>query len=298
MWSSKSLGTSFQHAFFRWLVRLHLTAAARLLLYPVSFYYALRPDIRKRYRPYLRHRFGKQSFQRELFQTAVAYKNFADVLLDRIIAGYGGSIIVRQNEQTLTAIRMALAEGHGCLLVSAHFGSWQLGLMGLEEMERPMALLQFIDKQDIDKHYFETDGQKHEVHIINSRDGISAVIAVCAILRKNGIVCMMGDRMTPQDKEFISVDFLGDSIRLPAAPYILASLTGASIVHTFSIRKEGEILGLSGIITKVPQNIRRDRKTLRTLAKNFISQVEHLTEQYPFHFFNFYDMWEHNDEQS
>lgn len=292
MWSSKSLGSSLQHAFFRGLVRLHLSAAARLLLYPVSFYYALRPDIRKRYRPYLRHRFASSSFRQDLFRTAAAYKNFADVLLDRMIAGCGGSIAIRQNPDTLTALRTALAEGHGCLLVSAHFGSWQLGLMGLEVLGRPIALLQFVDREDVDRHYFESGGKKHEMSVINSRGGMASVIKVCGILRNNGIVCMMGDRMTPQDKEYVTADFLGAPIRLPAAPYILASLTGAPLVHTFSIRCKGEIHGLAGTLTRVPLNIRRDREGLRTLAQAFLAQVEELTEHYPFHFFNFYDMWE------
>ncbi|WP_418765229.1 hypothetical protein [Mailhella sp.] len=297
MWSSKSLGSSFQHAFFRWLVRLRLIPAARLLLYPVSFYYALRPDVRKRYRPYLRHRFGTASPARELRRTAVAYKHFADVLLDRMIVGCGGSVTVRQNEHTLSALRAALSEGRGCLLVSAHFGSWQLGLLGLETLGRPMALLQFVDKEDVDKHYFQVDGQRHDVRVINSRDGMAAVIAVCDTLRNNGIVCMMGDRMTPQDKEYVTVEFLGDAVRLPAAPYILASLTGAPIVHTFSVRENGAILGLPGTLTKVPNDVRRDRDALCALAQDFMAQVERLTERYPFHFFNFYDMWEHDDGQ-
>lgn len=58
MWTSKSLASRFKHDIFQTILRMRLTSVARLLLYPVSFYYALHPAIRKRYSAYLEHRFG------------------------------------------------------------------------------------------------------------------------------------------------------------------------------------------------------------------------------------------------
>ncbi|MCH5277102.1 MAG: lysophospholipid acyltransferase family protein [Desulfovibrionaceae bacterium] len=292
MWSSKSLGSSFQHTIFRILVRLRLLSLARVLLYPVSFYYVLRPSIRRRYQAYLHHRFGQFSFWLEIYRTAVAYKNFADVLLDRIIAGCGGHLIVCQNQKTLTLIKDILSEGHGCILISAHFGSWQTGLMGLEILERPIALLQWIDEGDVDRHYFQSDGKKRAISVIDARDGIPAVVNACNILRNNGIVCIMGDRMTSADEDYVEVEFLGGRIHVPAAPWILASLTRAPVVHAFSVRQRGQIQGLEACCIKMPPNIRRHKDTIREAAQAFISHVEKLTQLYPFHFFNFYDMWE------
>lgn len=298
MWSSKSLGSSFQHKIFRILVRLRLISLARLLLYPVSFYYALCPSIRRRYQSYLRHRFGQIPFLLELYYTAVAYKNFADVLLDRIIVGCCGHLIVYQNQKALTMLKEILSEGHGCILVSAHFGSWQVGLMGLEVLERPIALLQWIDQGDVDRHYFQSDGKKRNISVINTRDGISAVVNACNVLRGNGIVCIMGDRMTRHDEDSVEVDFLGGRVHVPTAPWILASLTGAPVIHAFSVRQGGQIQGLDAFCIKVPPDIRRHKDAIRAAAQTFISHVEKLTHLYPFHFFNFYDMWEADNDKT
>lgn len=298
MWSSKSLGSSFQHEIFRILVRLRLISVARLLLYPVSLYYALCPSIRRRYRSYLHHRFGSSSLCLELYRTAVAYKNFADVLLDRIIIGCGGHLHVCQCQKTLTMLKDILAEKHGCILVSAHFGSWQVGLVGLETLEYPITLLQWIDDGDVDKHYFQSDGKEHAISVINVREGISAVIKAYNVLRNNGIVCTMGDRMINSDKDYVTVNFLGGYIHLPSAPWILASLTGAPIIHAFSVRQDGQIQGLEALCTRVQPDIHKHKDKIKIVAQRFISYVEELTLRYPFHFFNFYDMWEAEDDKN
>ena len=297
MWTSKSLASRFKHEFFRTIVRMRLTAAARLLLYPVSFYYALNPAVRKRYSYYLEHRFASSGGLRGLLRTASAYKNFADILLDRMILGISGSLPVKQNECTMETLRGLLAEGKGCMLVSAHFGSWQLGTLGLEALGRPIFLVQWIDDGDVDRHYFQGSRHAHDIHVINARQGLSAVLEIHKALRENGIVCFMGDRLTPNDRDSVAVPFLGGSIRIPAAPYVLASAAGAPIVHTFSVRKDSVITGLAPVVTRVPPNIRRNREALEGAAKRFASRLEELTFQYPYHFFNFYDLWSSHDDQ-
>ncbi|MBQ4616134.1 MAG: lysophospholipid acyltransferase family protein [Mailhella sp.] len=297
MWTSKSLASRFKHEFFRTTVKMRLTAVARLLLYPVSFYYALNPAVRKRYSYYLEHRFGSSGGLAGLVRTARAYKNFADILLDRMILGISGTLPVKQDQSTLDTLRGILAEGNGCMLVSAHFGSWQLGTLGLEELGRPIHLVQWIDEGDVDRHYFQNSQHFHDIHIINAKEGFPAVVEIRKALKENGIVCFMGDRLTPNDRDSIAVPFLGGTIRIPSAPYVLASAAGAPIMHTFSVRKDSVITGLPPVVTRLAPNIRKDRAALEEAARRFASRLEELTLQYPFHFFNFYDVWSSQNDQ-
>lgn len=298
MWTSKSLASRFKHEIFLCILRMRLTVVARLLLYPVSFYYALHPAIRKRYSAYLTHRFGSAAGLPGLWRTARAYKNFADVLLDRAILRIRGNLSVRQDQRTLDALRDILSRGNGCLLVSAHFGSWQLGILGLESLGRPIHLVQWVDEGDVDRHYFQDSGQVHDVHIINARQGLSAVIEIRQALKANGIVCCMGDRLTPHDKETVTVPFLGGGIAIPAAPYVLASACGTPVMHAFSLRKDGVITGLPPVVTHVPAHIRRNRAELEKAARRFASHLEELTLRYPYHFFNFHDVWSSRHDQA
>lgn len=297
MWTSKSLASRFKHEFFRTIVKMRLTAVARLLLYPVSFYYALNPTVRKRYSYYLEHRFGSSGGLSGILRTAKAYKNFADILLDRMILGINGSLPVKQDQTTLDTLRDILAEGKGCMLVSAHFGSWQLGTLGLETLGRPIHLVQWIDEGDVDRHYFQGSRHAHEVYVINAKQGFSAVVEIHKALRENGIVCFMGDRLTPNDRDSVAVPFLGGNIRIPSAPYVLASAAGAPVMHTFSVRKDSVITGLPPVVTRLSASIRKDREALEGAARRFASRLEELTLQYPYHFFNFYDLWSEPDDQ-
>lgn len=297
MWTSKSLASRFKHDIFQTILRMRLTSIARLLLYPVSFYYALHPAIRKRYSAYLEHRFGASGGLTGLWRTARAYKNFADVLLDRAILRIRGNLPIRQDRNTLDALRSILSRGKGCLLVSAHFGSWQLGILGLESLGSPIHLVQWIDEEDVDRHYFQGSRQAHDVHVINARQGLSAVIAIRQALKDNSIVCFMGDRLTPNDRETVRVPFLGGDIALPTAPYVLASTCGAPVMHAFSIRKDGIITGLPPVVTHVPAHIRRNRAELEKAVRRFAGHLEELVLRYPYHFFNFHDLWSNSHDK-
>lgn len=297
MWTSKSLASRLKHEVFQTILRMRLTGVARLLLYPVSFYYALHPAIRKRYSYYLKHRFGAAGGLMGLWRTARAYKNFADVLLDRSLLRIRGRLPVRQDRHTLDVLRDILAEGRGCLLVSAHFGSWQAGILGLESLGRPIRLLQWVDEEDVDRHYFEGSGQTRDIDVINARQGLSAVLEVHRALKANSIVCCMGDRLSPNDREKVIVPFLGGGIVIPAAPYVLASACGVPVVHAFSIRKDGVITGLPPVVTHVPPHIRRNRAELEKAARRFAGHLEELTLRYPYHFFNFHDLWSNRHDK-
>ena len=296
-WSSKSLGSQFQHNIFRALVRCGMLPAARLLLGPVAFWYALRPSIRQRYSAYLKHRFGSISRAKAFYYTARAYKNFADVLLDRMVLGITGSLPIRQNSETLSQLRAVLAEQRGCILVSAHFGSWQAALYGLETLGQPMNIVQWQDAGDIDRHYF-SQGDEHRIRIINPREGLPAMVDIHNALKRNEIVCMMADRFASYEREYVEADFLGGKIKVPSAPWLIASITGAPVMHTFSLRQNGIITGLPPLLVRVPGGIRKDKAALEKLVRLYTEKLESLVMQYPCHFFNFYDMWSlANDER-
>ncbi|MDO5536604.1 MAG: lysophospholipid acyltransferase family protein, partial [Desulfovibrionaceae bacterium] len=222
------------------------------LLRPVSFYYALRPDIRRRCRPYLERRFGPAGFFTTLARTARLYANFADALFDRLLTGLGGRLTVEQCGVGRERMRALLDEGRGALVVSAHFGSWQSALIGMEEFGRPIAILQWVMEENPDSRYLSSNGSGHAFTVINAREGMTSTIRAAAFLRAGGIVCIMGDRMTPNDRHFVTARFLGGSVRLPAAPYLLASLSGAPVVHAFSVREGGRVRVLEPEIVRVP----------------------------------------------
>lgn len=281
MWSGKNFGSALKYGFFRLLVRLRLIPLARMLVIPVSFYYSLRPGVRKSCSYYLKRRFPNASALATFGRCALLCYNFANVLLDRIVLGCGGDLPIRQDEDSMELIRECLKAGKGCILVSAHFGCWQNGLEPLRSLDRQVAIVQWQDGNH-EEDFFRYG---RNIIIVPACRGAETAVGICAILKNNGIVCIMGDRLTPGDRKKATVNFLGGRLEAPLFPYRLARLTGAPAIFTASLRKDGKICGL-------PAKLCPDRNA----PQAFADFLEELVRKHPYNFFNFYDMWKENDK--
>lgn len=277
MWSSKSLGSCFKYGFFQLFVRMRLGSLARKIIFPISLYYAMRPSVRKKAAYYLGRRFPEANKREMFIHTIRLYYNFANILFDRIVVGTGHKLPILHDNDTLVLMREILAKGKGCIVVGAHFGCWQTGLLGLSEFEKPIGVV-FWQEEKIEHSYFHYE---NEVRIINANGGLSSILEMRNLLRQNGILCIMGDRMTPGDKYSARVRFLGGTIEIPTFPYLLSKKTGAPVIHAASIRQNGKIAGLPSVINPDIDNA----------PEVFVKYLENLVARYPHDFFNFYDMW-------
>lgn len=282
-WSSKSFGSSFKYGVFRSLIRLDLVPIARRMAFPISLYYALRPSVRKRASWYIERRFPGSSKREMLVHTFRLYRNFANVLFDRLIAGSGLALKIVHDKKAVELFKDVFAQGRGCIMVGAHFGCWQTGLLGLRSLGQPMGVV-FWQEEKIEHSYFRYD---REVSVINANGGIESVIGMRNILKRNGILCMMGDRMTPGDRNSAIVSFMGGKIEIPTFPYLLSERTGAPVIHAASIRSQGVIQGLPAVLNPGGEKA----------PGAFVAFLEELVERYPHEFFNFYDMWQGTNDK-
>jgi len=292
--SQRNLGSAVQYQLFYWLVRCRALPLARALLAIVVLYYTLLPHVRRRCSFYLQRRFGKTDGWAGFVHAYRLYLHFGQVLLDRMIAGTTGHFPLCS---TAPAVRAELLEAarnpRGCILLSAHIGAWQIGLAALEQLDRPVHIVQFHDQDDPDKHYFER-GKGRALHIINAAQPIGAFVEMAAVLRRGEIVCLMGDRLAgDRDREHsVDVPFLGGRIALPVSAYALASMTGAELVMLFTVREKGITRALRAERLNVPPHLpRHDPAAFLPFTARFALAMEEIVRIYPYQFFNFYNMW-------
>lgn len=266
----------------QWLIRLRLTFIVRMLIYPVSFYYVLLPAVRKRAYPYLSRRFKENSGWKNFIRTAAIYHNFALTIFDRLLVSCGGKIDVIQNSASAALFKEVLAQNKGCLLVGAHFGSYQTGLKCLEKLGCPVSVVLW-QNEALENDLFKY-GQG--INVIPATSGFETVMRIRDALKEKGIVCIMGDRLTAADRENVRVNFLGSPVPFPVAPYLLAKKLGAPVVHAASVHEHGAIRGLEAIVNDAPE---------REAPKIFAAWLENLVTERPCHFFNFYDIWKADD---
>lgn len=294
-WDSRSIGKAWQHYFFYIVIRYAGLGTAYFCMYFVVLWYVLFfPPMHKRCKPYLSRRFPdtKNIFAR-LINEYKWITSFAKSLIDRAAFGILGPDRFHIEVPQSTQLQELADQDKGVIILNAHTGCWQIAFSALHFKNATVHLVMHRNQQDVDKHYFEHDGSKPPFEIIDPVGYLGGTLQMAAILQEGGVLGLMGDRMFGDESNSITVDFLGDPIKVPVAPYRLAAMRGTPIAILFSHRvsKSRYQMEMPAIIN-VPPTIDRNPDTYVPYAKQFIDHLTQFTEKHPYEFYNFFGMWE------
>ncbi|MDR2695350.1 MAG: lysophospholipid acyltransferase family protein [Deltaproteobacteria bacterium] len=295
-WARRSLGSRLQYQVFQVIVRCRALPLARALLAMVVLYYTLLPHVRRRCFSYLRRRFGRADGWTGFVHAYRLYLNFGQILLDRMVAGMTGRFPRCSTAPEVLAELLAAARNpKGCILLTAHTGAWQVGLAELEQLDRPVHVVQIHDP---DTHYFGGGGER-ALYTIDGAEPIGAFVEMTAALRRGEIVCLMGDRLSREREQSVAAPFLGGRIALPVGAYALASMTEAEVLMLFTVREKGLTRAIQAERIRVPPALpRHDPAVFLPFAARFAQALEAFVQAYPYQFFNFYNMWLDEDDNT
>lgn len=125
----------------------------------------------------------------------------------------------------------ALERGHGVILLSAHWGSWEVAaLAAMTVVPRMRAVARALDNELLERD-LQRLREKMGAEIIDRRRAARALLRGIA---DNGVVAMIPDQAV-QAREGILVPFLGHPAWTTPAPAKLALRAGAAIVFAFCI---------------------------------------------------------------
>jgi predicted LPLAT superfamily acyltransferase len=129
--------------------------------------------------------------------------------------------------------------------------------------------------------------------IIDPFGYMGGVLEMMEVLKMGELLSIMGDRIFGSDKNTVAVTFLGGKIRLPFSAFKLASATSAPVAVLFSHKSgpDSHELVLDRVI-RVPSGAGRGGDAFRPYVAQFAEALESYTEQHPYQFFNFFNMWE------
>jgi len=104
---------------------------------------------------------------------------------------------------------------------------------------------------------------------------------------------MMGDRTFGGDQTTATVKFLGNDAQFPVSPYRMASATGVPVVVMTAPRvgKRKYEVRVEAVI-EVPKGLGRNTQKYEPYAREFAGCLERFVEEFPYQFYNFYDLWE------
>lgn len=128
-------------------------------------------------------------------------------------------------------LEQALARGRGVILISAHYGGWEVGGLAVMNLVKNVHTI----TRALDNEYLERD-----VARIRARTGAAvldrrrAARAMFKALSENAVVVVLPDQAV-QPREGILVPFMGRKAWTTPAPAKMALRLGSAIVFTFCI---------------------------------------------------------------
>ena len=292
-WSSRSIGSNWQHHFFYLMIKVGGRRLAYFVLYLIAGYYVLLSRLaRERASHYIVRRFPQDRGLTQLWHCYRMILNFGKVLIDRAVVGIlgpGSFEVSLDGRDELLKIR---DENRGMILMTAHVGCWQVAMSVLEFLDRPVHMLMRQEEGDIDRHYFEHAGIACPYRVIDPSGYLGGTLEMIGVLKQGNVVSVMGDRLLGSDRSSCRVDLLGSIATLPFSAYKIASATGAPIVVFFTIKTGPNSYQVRiARVIRVPELAGRKAETFAPYARDFAGLLEEFCGRFPYQFYNFHDMW-------
>lgn len=301
-WSSRSLAPEFFHRIFYGAIRLAGRPAAYFMLVFVVGFYCLIPRIRKRAKPYIEKRFGCTSRLKNFLHTYRLYWNFGTMLVDRSTFLLLGNFKAEGSDRDKEKLRSLYKEHGRIILLTAHAGCWQMGISFLDFIDAPKAVVMLMESGNVERDAFKVDNcdsnkkENNKITIISPDLPMGGTLEMLSALNHGSVLCINADRTFGSEKHIVKTDFLGGKIKLPISAYKLAASTGAPIAVVFSARTgpgEGRfwVADVMHVSRDADKGAIRSPEAFAPYARTFAYRLEEFCREYPWQFYNFFNMW-------
>jgi phosphatidylinositol dimannoside acyltransferase len=182
----------------------------------------------------------------------------------------------------------ALASGKGCLIVSAHLSNWELGAAGMRMLyDLPVHMVVAMHRYGRVNNLFMREREHMGLQVIDMR---AAPRQAMRALRKNEVVCMLGDR--DPTEAGIEVDFFGAPCRFPQGPARISLATGAPIVPGYILRRTNDSFTIVFSPPIHPPETGDRRERAHAVTQAFARTIEEAIRWHPEEWGVFYSAWE------
>ncbi len=282
------------HAFvIRCSVRLALALGrpvAWLLLHSVSLYFLVVSGAdRAASRQYLRKALGREPGLADTFRH---FHSFATTILDRayLLNGQYGRYDVRVHGEEIVA--GMLARGEGCLLLGAHFGSFEIvRFLGHAARAPRVSLVMYEQGTRTLNAALNAINPDLAMRVI-ALGTIDSMLQLERALADGEFVGILGDRIIG-DESTVSCPFLGAPARFPDGAFRIAALLKRPVVLMLGIYRGGSRYDIHFEVLADMSGADRSarERTIDEALRRYVARLEHYCRLAPYNWFNFYDYW-------
>jgi KDO2-lipid IV(A) lauroyltransferase len=187
------------------------------------------------------------------------------------------------------AFEQALAEGQGAIILSGHFGNWEMGGVLLRRLT-PYALsvVAKAEPSETVTRLRQDLRNKLGIETIQVRQHLETALRIRARLQKNEVVAMLLDRHL--GKDHVEVSFFGRPTKFLRTPAVMASLSGAPLVPCFVYRDDRGVAIECGPLIRVSSEGDRDAN-VRDAIQAVAALIEGHIRRNPQYWYQFYPFW-------
>lgn len=264
-----------------------LTFIQRVARFKGLFFYYFIPIRRKVAFKNLKLAFPEKSGREINSIIKSAYVNVMTVIFEFFcLPGLQGKRLLRLlNPEDLVLLNEKLKKGKGLIIVSAHFGNWELTAYGCALLigEPFNVIVKEQSNKLMDRRINRIRKFRGNKMIHMNR----AVRDVLYLLRQNKIIAMLGDQSAPEESS-VKVRFFAEDVPTFEGAARFALKTGAAVVFGISVRRED---GSYKIILKdidVSKYREYNKENIKRLTQEHINVLAEHIKQHPDHWLWFH----------
>lgn len=292
-WSGKTQGGTFGQKFVLFYFKYGSLRFIYLILHLIiPFYLLFDKKGVKAMTWYALHciRINPKKKWRFLFQL---YHHFGQVFLDRFAIFGNPNTKFHFTIENQTIFDQKINSEKGLMIVSAHFGNFELLSYSMGKMEKTLHPILFGGEAEVFKQLRATVFKDKNIDPIVLDQTGTYIFDIHNALQKGDIVSMTADRIFGNMKQF-KTPFLNHTATFPLGVFQIAASLDIPMLSIFVLKvgfKKYKVV--IHPIEMEDKPIHKNDKA-KLLGEQYVKQLEMLVQQYPTQWYNFFPYW---DEQ-
>lgn len=264
---------------------------ARLLLYPITFYFVISANAaRQSSYEYLERIWQRQPRWWHVFRH---FHWFAATILDRLYLLRGEFERFEVTFHQREILHRQIESGKGCILLGSHLGSFEvLRALGFSNEKITIKVLMDERNAPLIRELIQKLNPAVADTVIQVGD-VDTMLQVRECLERGTLVGIMGDRLMSQG-QLVMCDFLGSPAAFPSGVMRLAHAVSTPVVLFFGLYQGGNRYDVH--LELLSQTVRlspeRREDDVRQWTQHYADRLAQYSRDAPDNWFNFYDFWQ------
>jgi KDO2-lipid IV(A) lauroyltransferase len=192
----------------------------------------------------------------------------------------------------LPRFNQVLAQGRGAILVTGHYGNWEIGSVLMSRvLHLPLAIVAMAEASAEVNRLRRQIRDLLGVDTIEVRQSIHTALEIRRRLSRNGVVAMLMDRHLGRDR--VQVTLLGRPAWFLRSPALMGYLSGAPLMPCFIQRTESHPAFCVTLGDPIVVATDRPRdEAIQQAAQQFADQLSARIRHHPEYWYHFYRYWD------